>query len=183
MVFFSSCGENADQARHHLYTLVLSGTLVTLTILGQVQILILFIIPLMSHERQLSTSVRKRGSASSSQELTKKKENKSEIIGLVKKCLVLATICMIVDVSAAMLTIFLTRAAGKVVYDFNIFISVLCCIMSFKEASRMIFPFYRIRSKYVARAEFTRKKPQIRHHRDYEAANETELVELTMDTA
>nr|XP_039256596.1 uncharacterized protein LOC120333269 isoform X1 [Styela clava] len=176
MIAFSGCNHSTDSHKLKLYETILAITLLTLTILGQAQLLVLFIIPLRSHTSKIKKSVnsaqretsestttapepdnRRRANTNSSpttrKSIRRKESSNASIISLVKRCLILSSICMVGDVIAAAVTILEENAAGKLAYDINLIVNILCCLGSFKTWTSMVFPWKRTR-----RAQKTRER-------------------------
>lgn len=162
LISFSTCSETHPSIM--LYNTILSATLLTLTILGQTQLLILFLIPLLSHARytkdtfgnkqkspepsSVGDTVANSNDAPPRRSATRKENGSAGMMNLVRRCFILAVINMTSDITAALLTILLENiAAGKLVYDTNILISVMCCVGSFQSWTCMILPWRRTRGE------------------------------------
>ena len=136
LIHFSSCMANQNsEDKEQLYTIILSGILVCLTLIGQGQLLALFIFPLIhQHYRMDSTLHECR-----SRRTTTTPRNCSRI-AIVQRCVAAAVVCVITDVAAAIATIIVQHPAAQLMYDFNLLVNVVCCVLIFPKWKQILFP-------------------------------------------
>ena len=139
LIFFSNCSEEVEEEGNlKLYQIILSGILLSLTVIGQSQLLALFVIPLMHQGNRMSkyknaAPIRKRVPS------IKTRQTNANIL-LVKRCIVATVICVIFDVTAAIITISVQHPIARLIYDFNLLCNVSCCVFSFQHWRRMLVP-------------------------------------------
>ena len=125
LIFFSSCSARNEAAKRKLYAYILSITLLGITLIAQVQLLALFVIPIIA--------------------LTKRnKENfnrtRSRRLSTVRRCLAAALACLVTDAAAAIVTITVEHSVGTLIYDVNLLVHTTSCLLSFKQWRRMLLP-------------------------------------------
>ncbi|CAK8697576.1 unnamed protein product [Clavelina lepadiformis] len=131
LIFFSSCSNQTDNALLKLYTIILSGILLAITVIGQTMLLLLFIAPLLKHKKQCKTTLRRTRSSI---------KNCSSNMILVRRCVSVAIVSVITDVIAAIVTMTVQHPSAKLVYDFNLLVNIVCCLVSFRNWEQMVLP-------------------------------------------
>ena len=139
LIFFSNCTENQDHALLKVYTIILSGILLSLTVIGQTQLLALFVIPLVKHHFSLNAKLQE-STRSRSFSTVVKSDSGSNFIVLVKRCVLVAIVCVITDVFASVTTITVQHPAAKLIYDLNLLVNVGGCVFIFPNWKQMLLP-------------------------------------------
>ena len=134
LIHFTSCNDDRSNTKSvHLYSVILSAILVTLTVLGQGQLLALFVFPLVHQHQRIGADFREARQQSTS-------NNNFDQMALVRRCVAAAIACVITDVAAAIITFTVQHQAAQIIYDFNLLVNVLCCVLIFPNWTRMLFP-------------------------------------------